>query len=179
MPDSAHHRSDEELVRMANRGDAEAFEALYDRYRDWVCSLAYRFCGDEAAAYDVVQTTFLYLFNKFPKFTLRSKLKTFLYPVVKHQALNLKKKAQRTEPLDSLPFEPIAADDRDEQTDRRAIREIVGHLPESQREIVLLRYADDLNLPEISEALDLPLGTVKSRLHKAIASLRKHLSTEI
>ena len=57
-------QSDEELVMAANRGEAEAMEALYFRYRDWAYSLAWRFCGNREDALDVLQDTFAYFFNK-------------------------------------------------------------------------------------------------------------------
>jgi RNA polymerase sigma-70 factor (ECF subfamily) len=70
--------SDQELVALVNRGDANAFEMLYQRYRDWVVNLAHRFTGSEDLALDVLQETFLYFLRKFPGFELRANLKTFL-----------------------------------------------------------------------------------------------------
>ncbi len=75
---------DLELVAAANRGEVEAFEALYRRYRDWVVSLAYRYTRDRELSLDVLQETFLYVLGKFPGFELRSEMKTFLYPTVRH-----------------------------------------------------------------------------------------------
>ena len=86
MTDPAE-RTDQELVRAIQEGDLSAFEALYLRYRDWVVSLAYRFCGHREDALDVLQETFAYLLKKLPSLELRSQMKTFLYPAVKHLAL--------------------------------------------------------------------------------------------
>jgi RNA polymerase sigma-70 factor (ECF subfamily) len=75
-------RTDLELIAAANAGDAEAFERLYFRYRDWVVNLAFRFTADREMALDILQETFLYLLKKFPGFVLTCQMKSFLYPVV-------------------------------------------------------------------------------------------------
>ncbi|HWB20528.1 MAG TPA: sigma factor [Phycisphaerales bacterium] len=85
-------RSDEELVRRANAGEARAFEMLYERYCDWAVRTARRFTGDWASANDVMQETFMYLLGKFPGFELRAKMKTVLYPVIRNTALAMKGK---------------------------------------------------------------------------------------
>src|SRR5687767_703414 len=90
-------RTDLELVAAANSGEAPAFDALYLRHRDWAANLAYRFCADRELALDVLQEAFLYLLKKFPGFELRCELRSFLYPVVKHLALNARAKAKRFE----------------------------------------------------------------------------------
>ena len=84
--------SDEELLEQAKKGDAEAFETLYRRHRDWVYRLAWRFTGNEADALDVLQETFAYLLRKLPGLRLTAAMTTFLYPVVKHLSLNLRRK---------------------------------------------------------------------------------------
>jgi RNA polymerase sigma-70 factor (ECF subfamily) len=175
MDTTAETRTDSELIDAANMGEQEAFEALYHRYRDWVYSLGYRFCNNEQDACDVIQETFFYFFNKFPHFQLRCQLKTFLYPVVKHLALNRRKMTSRIVPLTEKIEETAADDSRDEKAERREIAELVRLLPEAQRELLLLRYADGLDLREISDALEIPLGTVKSRLHQALSALRTRL----
>lgn len=175
MNDHAGSRSDGELVEAANQGDRSAFEELYHRYRDWVFSIACRFCGNKDDACDVLQETFFYFFNKFPGFKLRAQLKTFLYPAAKHLALNRSKKDAQTVPL-SPGFDQILPNTpRDELSERRDLFEFVQILPESQREVVMLRFADDLDLSEIAASLEIPVGTVKSRLHQALARLKEHL----
>jgi RNA polymerase sigma-70 factor, ECF subfamily len=174
----ADKRSDDELVEAGNRGEKEAFEALYQRYREWVFGVARRFCGNQDDACDVLQETFFYFFNKFPGFELRAQLKTFLYPVAKHLALNRSKRTAQSVPLtpefDQMPAEAT----RDEQAERRELLELVLVLPEAQREVVMLRFADDLDLSEIAEVLKIPVGTVKSRLHQTLARLKEHLERQ-
>ena len=169
--------SDEELIELANRGDSDAFEALYRRYRDWVHRLAWRFTGNREEALDVLQETFTYLLQKFPGFRLTASMTTFLYPVVKHLSLAARRKKHRQtsweERLTELP-----APASDEMPDQRA--ELAGALAalrEEQREVLLMRFVDDLSLQEIGAALNIPVGTVKSRLHHALRKLREDCRT--
>ncbi len=160
-------RTDAELVEAIRGGDPSAFEALYDRYQDWVVSLAFRFCGNREDALDVLQETFTYFFRKLPAFELRSQMKTFLYPAVKHLALS--RKAARLRPIPAERPSGEAAPDRSPEE----FEGLLADLPEPQKEVVLMRFADGLDLKEIAEALEIPLGTVKSRLHNAIEILKR------
>jgi len=172
-------RSDEQLVAAVNEGDAGAFEALYLRYRDWSVALAFRFTGDRDAALDVMQEAFLYLLRKFPGFALTAQMKTFLYPVIRHLAIAAAQKSRRfssptlgasdDELIDRLPAPPPATAPGANLGDLHAV---LARLPAGQREVVVLRFVDDLSLQEIAAALGIPLGTVKSRLHLALATLR-------
>ncbi|MHC4607774.1 MAG: RNA polymerase sigma factor [Planctomycetota bacterium] len=158
--------TDQKLVERIRRGDARAFETLYYRYRDWVVSLAHRFCGNREDALDVLQETFAYVHRKFPAFELRCQMKTFLYPAVKHLALSRKQAARRHAPLETdIAQTPVAR--TTEEVDH-----LVAQLPEERRETVWLRFVDGLDLKEIAEAMEVPLGTVKSRLHNALKALR-------
>jgi RNA polymerase sigma-70 factor (ECF subfamily) len=168
-------RGDQELVAAANAGDASAFEGIYFRYRDWVVNLAHRFCGDRDLALDVLQEVFIYLLKKFPGFELRCEMRSFLYPVVKHVALNARAKAGRYmagEEGETL-FEALEAP-RLEVTGEEELRAALARLPEQQRETVVLRFMEGMDLAEIATALEVPLGTVKSRLHHALEALRKN-----
>jgi RNA polymerase sigma-70 factor (ECF subfamily) len=162
------HRTDQQLVTAINSGDPTAFDALYHRHKQWVVSLATRFTGDHDLALDVLQETFIYLLSKFPGFKLTSRLTTFLYPAVKNLSIAARRKSSRfaggQQPFDTLPA-PAAA----EQNELAAV---ISALPETHSEVVLMRFVDGLSLDEIGQALSIPLGTVKSRLHNALATLR-------
>lgn len=174
-------RSDQQLVAAVNAGDAEAFEVLYLRYRDWVVALAYRFTGSRDEALDVMQEVFLYFLGKFPGFKLTAQLKTFLYPAVKHLAIRGRQKARRLAPGEdaiALAPAPRADDPADVETQtRQQLATVMAALPAAQREVVLMRYVDGLALAEIAQAMKIPLGTVKSRLHHALAALRQDART--
>ena len=171
--------SDGELVRLANIGDASAFERLYLRHSGWVVRLAWRFTRNREDALDVMQDAFAYLFSKFPGFELRAKMTTFLYPVVRNLALDKVRKRGRTVPIaDADSAEPEAppdsrAADAGESTEQLA--DALRELNEGEREVVHLRFTDSMKLGEIAKALGVPLGTVKSRLHSALARLRRAL----
>lgn len=163
-------RSDEMLVAAINRGDAQAFDALYRRYRDWVVDLAWRFTGDRDMALDVMQETFLYVLKKFPGFKLTASLKTFLHPAVKHTAISLQRRAARLvsdEPLHS------AAAPSPPSTDLDDLAVVLAELSPDHRETILLRFVDGLSMEQIARAMNVPTGTVKSRLHHALQTLRR------
>jgi len=168
---SSDPRSDEQLVAALNGGEAAAFDALYYRYRDWVARLAQRFCGNETDALDVLQETFLYLHRKFPGFVLSARLTTFLYPVVKHLALAVRRKRGRMgEDLGALEL-MAAPPTQSAQHGLEDLRVVLAAIPEIHREVLLMRYVDDMSLAEIATALSIPLGTVKSRIHNALKML--------
>ncbi len=178
--DTEASRSDAELVAAINNGDAAAFEVLYFRHRDWVVGLAYRFTGDNDAALDVMQETFLYLLRKFPGFRLTANLKTFLYPAVRHLAIAARRKNERyqattaeMEQLEQAHAPPAAGAEAGD------LQFVLAALPEEQREVLLLRFVDGLSLAEIAEAMNIPLGTVKSRLHNALETLRQDQRTRV
>jgi len=169
-------RSDQQLVDAINTGDSNAFEVLYFRHRDWTVRLALRFTGHHDDALDVLQETFAYLARKFPGFVLTAALTTFLYPAVKNFSIAVRRKRRRaTGNEDLLPL--IAASATSPATQSALDRDdwqirFSGLSPEHQ-EVLMLRFVDGLTLPEIATALDLPPGTVKSRLHYAIQKAKQ------
>ena len=159
--------TDGELVEAARAGDPDAFDALYARYEEWIAFLAYRFSGNHEDALDVLQETFSYFIKKLPTFELRSQLKTFFYPVVKHLALARKSSAHRLLPLTNEANTPSS------EGNAPRVSDLVGGLSEIHREVILLRFTEGLELKEIAHALSVPVGTVKSRLHHALRILRE------
>ena len=169
-------RADALLVGLASRGDEEAFLALYKRHRSFVISVARRYTRDESEALDVLQDTFAYLVKKLPSLRLTSKLSTFLYPAVRNIALTIRRKDRMValSPTHDAPGRPAPASP---ETGPRPIEKVVADLPEGQREVLILRFVNDLSLREIAAVLSIPIGTVKSRLHQAIATLRQDPKT--
>ena len=166
-------RTDQQLIAAIKAGDVAAFEVLYYRYRDWVVTLVYRFTGNEDLALDVMQETFLYFLKKFPGFRLTANLKTFLYPAVRNLTIAARRKAGRYQSTEAeqeqLEQIPTAEGQANSGND---LAVALANLSEEHREVLLLRYVDGLTLAEIAEATDVPLGTVKSRLHNALEALR-------
>lgn len=166
-------RTDSDLVAAANDGDGDALGALYLRYRDWAASLAFRFTGDREAALDLMQESFIYLFSKFPGFSLRARLTTFLYPVIKNNALAARRK-MKPEGVEAEAFDALVAPESNptQGASRTELAAAVSKLPEGQREVLLMRAVDEMSVTEIALALGIPEGTVKSRMHHAIDAMR-------
>src|SRR4051794_33007926 len=163
-------RTDQQLVAAINTGDGQAFDALYFRYRDWVVRLAHRCTGNADDALDVLQETWTYVYRKFPGFRLTASMTTFLYPVVRNLSLAAIRK-RRGNVGDEALFAVAAPDPPQSGLDNLAT--VLRSLPAGQREVVLMRFVDDMSLEEIARALSIPVGTVKSRLHNALATLRR------
>jgi RNA polymerase sigma-70 factor, ECF subfamily len=172
-PEQPDAPSDQQLIAALNAGDANAFEPLYFRYRDWVVALAHRFTGDESLALDVMQESFLYFLKKIPGFRLTAQFKTFLYPAVKNLSIAARRQATRVQSTEAeqqhlaqLPADEITL------TNSAELSVALANLSEDHREVLLLRFVDDLPLAEIATAVCVPVGTVKSRLHHALETLR-------
>ena len=171
MRETSEQRTDGELIAALNAGESEAFDALYHRYSDWVLRIAWRLTRHEHDSLDVLQETFAYLARKFPGFVLTAAMTTFLYPAVRNLSIAARRRRRRaigeSADLEVIPAENSSVHDSDGN-----LAEVLGELSHDHREILLLRFVDDLNQPEIAARLRLPLGTVKSRLHHAIRAVR-------
>jgi len=164
-------RSDQELVSALNSGDASAFEGIYFRYRDVVLRLAFRFTGNRDDALDVLQETFAYLFAKFPGFVLSARMTTFLFPAVRNLSLAARRKRLKVGAdfdVDTMAGFTVT----DDMLARSELAAVMSGLSAEHREVVLLRFVDGLTIEEISVAVSVPEGTIKSRLHHAIEKLR-------
>ena len=164
--------SDQELIQFINEGDTDAFEVLYQRYKDWVCRLAWRFTSNQQDTLDVLQETFIYLLGKFPGFELTASMTTFLYPVVKNISITIRNKNRRFTSSEEILSEMTVPTSNETDSSRSELAAVLTVLPDEQREVLLMRFVDDMSLQEIADALDIPIGTVKSRLHHALHKLR-------
>ena len=170
-------RSDNALIAACNDGSAReaarAFEALYRRHKDYVLRVGLRFVPDTDTALDVLQETFLYLLRQFPPagpgIELTAKVTTLLYPVAKNTALTALRRGNRFPAADVDPDELAEATEPAETGDATTV---IAALPARQREVLLLRFVDGMALADIAKVLDIPLGTVKSRLHVGIGRLK-------
>ena len=177
-------QSDFELVELCNGGSRRdataAFEALYRRHRDYVTRVSLRFCSDREIAADVLQETFLYLLKKFPPtgegLILSAQLRSLLYPVAKNLTLSAITRRRRDQ--SSTDIEPDRLPDPGTVNPQyENLARMTSELSPRHREVILLRFVDDMRLKEISEALEIPTGTVKSRLHHALRELRYRLGS--
>ena len=164
---------DQQLIERINAGDLEAFETLYYRYRDWAYRLAHRFTGRPDLAQDVTQETFIYLLKKFPGFSLTARMTTFLYPAVRGFSRDQLRKTGAMVGDEDILTQMPAPDQPGGDPQRADLATALSVLSAVQREVVLMRYLDDMTLEEIAAALDIPVGTVKSRMHNALQVLRQ------
>ena len=160
--------------RAARTSGEAAFRSLFDRYEPWCWRAARRLTGSDADAGDAVQEAFIALLRAFPAFELRGKLTTYLYAVIRNRAAA---GARRRRPL-TLPHDaagPSIFDDPATPDISAVLQEAVKTLPPAQREVLFLRLVEQMTVNEVAAALDIPAGTVKSRLHAAVYTLRGNM----
>ncbi len=190
IPDSLQPASDEELLERFRNGAKEAFELLVRRYERELYGYLRRYLGDANLAEDVFQNTFLQLYTKVGTYELGRPVRPWLYTIATHQAIDALRRAGRHQAvsldqqrddtkngdiqnliamLESQGPSPIH--NIQEQERQQWVRDTVNKLPDFLRQVVILNYYQGLKYREIAEILDIPVGTVKSRLHSAMAKL--------
>lgn len=176
--------SDESLLERSVRGDRDALEELFRRYRQVAYRVAYRLLGNEADALDAVQEAFVKALTHLPSFEGRSTFKTWLLRVVSNASLDLGRQRGRREALsmDMLAgqkrqeIEPIVLDEPAgglERSDlRRKLTEALAQLSPVQRQTFVLHAEAELSYREVADVLGISIGTVMSRLYYARLKLR-------
>lgn len=178
-----------DVVAAAQAGDERAFAAIVSHYQRSVFGLAYQMTGNAAQAEELAQDVFLRLWQKLGSFDATRPLRPWLLRLARNVCLNALRKwqpparsihaADEEEPsLEPAADGPTALDDAADREQAARVRAAVARLPEEYRLVVTLRHFDGLAYEEIAEALDLPLGTVKVRLHRARERLRELLEEE-
>jgi RNA polymerase sigma-70 factor, ECF subfamily len=185
---------DKALIERCKVGSSEAFDELVSRYEKQVYNFAYRISGNHETAWDVSQEAFIRVFNSIRTFRGDANFSTWAYRIVKNVYLDELKKSKsgRTTSLDEyieLDENSVAKQVQDtdptpdeivESKDRtRILQEAITSLPEYQRIIVTLYHVRNQSYEQISEILDLPIGTVKSRLNRARLALADMLRPKL
>lgn len=173
---------DQELILQLQAGSLNALGSLYDQHRQLVFRTALAITGDQEAANDLLQDVFLRLYRFADHVEPERPLEPWLYRVTTNLAYTWVKRNQRWfHPLEDLA-EWLAGSGRNnpcEELERRddcdRVQKALSNLPLAQRVVVVLYYLDDLSIQEIAEVLELPLGTIKSRLHYGRQALKKNL----
>jgi RNA polymerase sigma-70 factor (ECF subfamily) len=170
----------DELLRRAGSGDEEAFVALYRRFQGPIHRFAWRMTGSRETAEDVTQETFLTLLRGATRYESgRGPLGAYLYGIARNL---LARRAGRDRPYVPLPDDDLRATDLGADPERQravgTIREAVLGLPMHYREVVVLCDLQGVPYEEAAAALLCPVGTVRSRLHRARALLAARLRTE-
>lgn len=197
------------LIDRCVSGDDAAFDTLVQRYQDMVFNLAHRLLGNPDEAVDLSQEVFLQVYRKLGSFRRDSALRTWIYRIVINRAKNRQRWwKRRIGEMTAMPLEEAEASRRlgatngfgigpwrapaptnglhvapDEALERKErdhiLHAAIERLPFDQRTILLLKEIEGLSYEEIATTLDLPLGTVKSRLARARKSLRDSLDPEV
>ena len=191
MADSEHDDlralADEDLMSLVRRGDARAFELIYDRHSGPAFSLAYRIVGSRSSAEDVVQEAFLSLWRSGARYDrARGSVRTWVLGIVHHRAIDgLRRNAvhDRRRASDEGIEERFEARERTElevarRDEAQGIRAAMDKLPAEQCHVIELAYFGGFSQTEIASMLETPLGTVKGRMRLALEKLRDDLRVE-
>jgi RNA polymerase sigma-70 factor (ECF subfamily) len=178
--------TDNDLIRETLAGNPQAFEGLVRRYQGRLLSAMVAVCGAIQEAEDVVQETFLQAYCKLESFRSESRFYTWLYRIAFNLSVNARRRkrpalaadhyegAQGVEAADHGPGpeEPLAQAERSQQ-----VLEAIQRLPDEFRQVLVLRELEGFCYETIAEVLALPIGTVRSRLHRARQQLKDELQT--
>jgi RNA polymerase sigma-70 factor, ECF subfamily len=168
------------LIQRAQQGDPDAFAALFEQYKNLVFKTAYLMFGTTADAEDMLQEVFVRVHRSLREYDSRKgAFTTWLHRVTLNHCLNHRRKQRFAFlSLDMFTKLPAPQPSSTELAQEESIRQAIRALSDKQRAVVILRYYWDLSYGEIAEILDIPLGTVKSRLDLALKTLRHTLGTD-
>lgn len=184
---TADIRFEQGLVTQAKAGDRRAFGDLVRLHRVGVVNVAYRMCGDAALAEDAAQECFIRAWSHLHQFRgppeAQNAFRNWLYRIATNCALNLLRQDHRGSVVEVQAAELPLADPRQgpegrvEESERaQVVQQAVLALPEASRVVLILREYEGLSYREIAQALDIPVGTVMSRLNYARGQLRERLA---
>ncbi len=163
------------LAGRAAKGDADAFHELVDRHADRLYRLAVSLVGRAADAEDVLQETFAGAYRNLRTFEARSSVQTWLTRILVIQAAKWRREQMRRRAPEPMPAEVAARDQTAAAQTRIDLDAALQRLSSEHREVLVLREMEQMSYEEIAQALDIPRGTVESRLHRARAELREKL----
>ncbi|MGH7214498.1 MAG: RNA polymerase sigma factor [Tepidisphaeraceae bacterium] len=179
--------TDEQLLAAYRKGDRASFARLVERYQRELFHFLVRFLGDRAAAEDVFQETFLQVHQSADQFDPARRFRPWLFTIAANKARDLMRSQARrpSSPLQATispgddesgefidlmqSAQAMPGDPMEKQELQRVVQQMVMNMPDHLREILLLSYFHQFPYKQISDILDIPLGTVKSRLHAAVA----------
>jgi len=176
--------NERELVERCRRGDERGFQELVDRYKDLVFALIARTVQDRSRAEDLAQEVFLRVHRGLPYFRGEARLSTWIYRIVANVCLQ----------DHARPAAPVSLDDETARTKvnasaadrqfgdlelRDRLEKAIARLPANYRLVVAAHYLNGVQYEDLAEALQLPLGTVKTQLYRAKQQLRRLLETDL
>lgn len=179
--------NDEQVVERALSGDPEAFGEIVRRWERRIFALAYGMLGREEDARDATQETFLSAFRNLRGFRGEAKVSSWLHRIAVNQCITrqrrakvrgetgLEDEAEKNAAVFALPLDVSPARTAEKVERSIAVRRAVSALPPDLRQVVVMKEFEELTFQQISEALELPLSTVKSRLYTALRQLQMRL----
>ena len=177
--------SDAECVRKLQRGETDAFETLIRRHQKTIYNLAYRMLGDYDEAAEISQETFLSAYRAIGNFRGDANFSTWLYRIALNHATTRRKtlttRQQRTVPMEnSEPASdpnPGPPESMEKKEIRQRVQQALNRLEPEDAAVILLRDLQDVPYEEVARVLEVPIGTVKSRLHRARQALKSELAS--
>jgi RNA polymerase sigma-70 factor (ECF subfamily) len=177
---------DGELLRRIGAGEVKAVGELYDRYASLLLPLALRIVRDRSEAEDIVHDAFIAVSDRASQYSPdRGTVAAWLVTLVRNLSIDRTRRRDRRGTLarEVVAHEPVAPPESPEQlaadaSERVKIRRALGSLPDAQRQTLEVAFFEGLTYPEIAAREGVPLGTIKSRAARAIASLREELARE-
>jgi RNA polymerase sigma-70 factor (ECF subfamily) len=178
-------KDDRELVEACRRGEDTAFQELVDRYKDLVFALISRTATDRTRVEDLAQDVFLRVHRGLPYFRGEAKLSTWIYRIVANVCAqeHERSRAGPAPSIDDPDKRHLVPGVRDRHASdlelRDRIEKAIARLPANYRLLVAAHYLKGVQYEDLAAALDLPLGTVKTHLHRAKQQLRRLLDSEL
>lgn len=164
----------ERLVKKAQKGNDKAYLKLFQYYEADIYRMAFVYVKNENDALDLVQEVAYQSFKKISTLKKPEYFKTWLMKITINCALNLINKNKKVIPLNP-DFEVLTVSEDEDITVSLSLNMLIDDLKEVEKSVILLKYYDDRTFKEISEMLDIPLGTAKSVLYRALDKLRQNL----
>jgi RNA polymerase sigma-70 factor (ECF subfamily) len=176
---SASPTTESDLVALAQQGDRTAFGDLVYLHRQGVINVVYRMCGDAELAEDTAQEAFIRAWKNLHRYQPQSPFRNWVYRIATNAALDVLRRQREMVNIEDLPLKSHRANPESAaETQEQAvfIQQAVLDLPEASRLVIILREYEDFSYREISETLNIPIGTVMSRLNYARKQLRQTLA---
>ncbi|MGW8428722.1 RNA polymerase sigma factor SigW [Peribacillus simplex] len=178
-----------ERINQVLKGDHNAFGEIVEIYKDKVFQICFRMLGNRQEAEDLAQEAFVRAYVNIRSFNIQMKFSTWLYRIATNLCIDRLRKKKPDYYLDAEVagteglnmYSQIASDmaKPEEEVESLELQETIQveimKLPEKYRSVIVLKYIEELSLKEISDILDLPVGTVKTRIHRGREALRKQL----
>lgn len=169
--------TNEELMQQVQKADTEALGVLYERLRDPLYCFLYRYTKEEQLSIDIVHDTFEVLQKKKAIYDAeKGTVKAFVFQVAYRLMINKLNRRKRWQKL--VPFLVPTQVNKLLPEETMVVQQAIFALPDKQRAVILLAYYEDLPIADIAQILNIPAGTVKSRLHHAMKALKEALKED-